>query len=619
MVRELAEKPDAVHVAEIAPSCTADKFSSEEADLLRNWVRTGGMLWVNNNVLSLFDIGFRRTSGGSTVTHPGTVEHDVLTECQKVHVKWARGQAYNLDRDGVLALLNAEDYTIWSLVPYGNGWISDVKTVDEGKYDGARFWLNFRQFCMGRPIRGADVRPDHIPPPEREELPPERLTVIDTIDDLSEALADIEEQQVIWVRLRKDEVDDAGLVGLKDWVRSGGVLWLQSDLGRRFGFRVGTAKRQEPAEVSQASHDILKGFNSGTRVGYVLSDGFVVIGSTGSLREQRVTPLLSWQRGDVQHSVVCAARSEGNGVVIFRPAKFDTSGAGRRFEENLRSFSFERAQRSRRSSAPEDRESMGGDPPSDRRVSSDRAADRNEPDSGTSSGDSSDTAARSGHIRIRKPGDSWSYDLVRKVGDDGKPFNLSGTLTMRVEPESVADLSGNRAQVFTIATSLLQPDSRTPTVAISQLYLSQDSKGSVYLHGELDDVAQPSVSRFVLAPDDGRALDVVSPLEIGTAVQTNFLEFNDGTVQEGTAVVAAIEEMSVPAGRFRAFRIEGSNTRTSGDGVRTVTHTSWWVPQIGAAVRFVSAVTAWDDNGKVLLTYDEVGELETTTVPLPSP
>jgi len=37
-----------------------------------------------------------------------------------------------------------ERYAYWSLVPYGNGWISDVETVDTAKHDGARFWLNFR-------------------------------------------------------------------------------------------------------------------------------------------------------------------------------------------------------------------------------------------------------------------------------------------------------------------------------------------------------------------------------------------------------------------------------------------------------------------------------------------
>ena len=48
--------------------------------------------------------------------------------------------------------------SVWSLVQYGNGWVTDKKPVDVTRYDSARFWLNFRLFCMKEPIPGATTQ-----------------------------------------------------------------------------------------------------------------------------------------------------------------------------------------------------------------------------------------------------------------------------------------------------------------------------------------------------------------------------------------------------------------------------------------------------------------------------
>jgi hypothetical protein len=53
------------------------------------------------------------------------------------------------------------------LVRYGDGWVSNATPVDVNQFDGARFWLNFRLFCLGREI--PDAREPGGPPTGGDE------------------------------------------------------------------------------------------------------------------------------------------------------------------------------------------------------------------------------------------------------------------------------------------------------------------------------------------------------------------------------------------------------------------------------------------------------------------
>ncbi len=368
-VRVLAEAPDVVHVVEVTKGCTVDRFSSEERELLQQWVSQGGILWGHNDVLSFFDIGFstvRHHAGRDTTCDPAVdVEScPLLTGCRRVEIQIPSRDptiVCNLSHEKVIPLLRTSDDTFMSMVSYGDGWVIDRKSIDLDKYDGARFWLNLRLFCLGRDIPGTEQQTVQPPPVEKEPAKSvDRLAEITTAQELSEALTDIGEQQVLWIRLKKGDLSDEAREQLRRWVRSGGVLWLETDAARGFGFRVGHTyspdRIQGRARVAELDHPVLEGLAPETEVGYVLSsDRFVVIGTAVSFLEQRITPLLGWERSRSSQSVVCAARSEGSGVVIFRPAEIDTSDEqGSRFEENLRSFSFETAQRSLFESAPND-------------------------------------------------------------------------------------------------------------------------------------------------------------------------------------------------------------------------------------------------------------------------
>ncbi len=164
-----------VWIIQVADTCTADKFDSHHTELLRNWVSNGGILWANNNVLALF--GVRHQRYGTLFWSPhckctvsgGASACPILAGCKKVSLKNVEGRAHTLsyeDGDVIPLLALVEDreragliqedvgITVWSLVSYGSGWITDPKDVDVTEYDGACFQDNFYRFCLRREIPG---------------------------------------------------------------------------------------------------------------------------------------------------------------------------------------------------------------------------------------------------------------------------------------------------------------------------------------------------------------------------------------------------------------------------------------------------------------------------------
>ncbi|KPK50187.1 MAG: hypothetical protein AMK72_02825 [Planctomycetes bacterium SM23_25] len=169
-LRVLERNPRSIHVVRVSTDCTADKFDSAEARLLKDWVASGGIVWARNDVPSLFDVSFERRSAfgwqGECTPSSNPDLSPILAGIQRAQVRWEHSEMANLSCERVVPLLSAETTAfggtqgrkcIWSLVPYGKGWLSDVKKIDETKYDGARFWLNFRMFCLGWDIPGAKV------------------------------------------------------------------------------------------------------------------------------------------------------------------------------------------------------------------------------------------------------------------------------------------------------------------------------------------------------------------------------------------------------------------------------------------------------------------------------
>lgn len=374
-VRSLAESPRAVHVVEIARDCTANKFSSEGAALLRNWVGGGGVLWVNNDVAHLFGIGYKSSWSGSTcVCQPGVTAEmcPILQGCKTVQIRW-RGGVYNLSaKQRIIPLLTATEYgnrrwCPWSLIRYGKGLISNVQDVDVNTYDGGRFWLNFRLYCLGWDIPGSGQARRPTPPPseaaskpatpQRESSTPEepvakpesRIRDITSVAQLEDALADKTPGRVLYVQLKRKALRSDQHGWLKDWVRRGGVLWVDTDLVRSFGFpnlrqAKGGYDRGEATVLTKYKHPILEGLE-GTTLNYEFSAEPLVpldLGMAGSTTK----PLLGRSARLGATAILCAVREYGKGTVVYRPTVISTdTETGRRFLANLQKFSLEAAQK----------------------------------------------------------------------------------------------------------------------------------------------------------------------------------------------------------------------------------------------------------------------------------
>lgn len=188
---------------------------------------------------------------------------------------------------------------------------------------------------------------------------------------------------MIWVQLSQEEVGQARLEQLKDWVRKGGVLWSDTDLVRAdpsdksgFGFRLakappdrmrGMASRppREGAWVpggqpgGAAFPGAKKGRKpiappgagiaaAGDQVEYILAEpAFMatILLQKGGQLPRGYAVLLGWpaERGKTTVQAVCAARLFGRGVVVFRPREIGAAGGGPAFEQELRDLSFQKA------------------------------------------------------------------------------------------------------------------------------------------------------------------------------------------------------------------------------------------------------------------------------------
>ncbi|MEN6406599.1 MAG: hypothetical protein ABFC77_09020 [Thermoguttaceae bacterium] len=143
-----------VSVLEVSPLCTIDKFTPGSARRLQRWVSDGGLLLVNNNVLGLFAIACEPLADHGPMVCVPAQSHAVVANCRQVVLQTSGQKARILPIGDVVPLLKLEkpgaagDTVVWSLAPYGNGWVCDAKAVDMGQGDGTRFWRNFCTFCL---------------------------------------------------------------------------------------------------------------------------------------------------------------------------------------------------------------------------------------------------------------------------------------------------------------------------------------------------------------------------------------------------------------------------------------------------------------------------------------
>jgi hypothetical protein len=209
--------------------------------------------------------------------------------------------------------------------------------------------------------------------------PARQPAILTTPQQVEAILAKPGEHSVLWAQLARDQLNDQQFEQLKNWVRSGGVLWSDTDLVRAdpadksgFGFRLmkaqagqvrGTALRppREAAPGPQAKPKaqvkigrkpapglVGPAVHAGESVEYTLAEPAYlasILLQKGQL-PRGYAVLLGWppERGKPSVQAVCAARSFGRGVVVFRPREIGAGGGGPAFEQDLRDLSFQKAQ-----------------------------------------------------------------------------------------------------------------------------------------------------------------------------------------------------------------------------------------------------------------------------------
>jgi hypothetical protein len=105
----------------------------------------------------------------------------------------------------------------------------------------------------------------------------------------------------------------------------------------------------------------------------------------------------------------------------------------------------------------------------------------------------------------------------------------------------------------------------------------QDASNSLYDCGEFNnDLGRYAFLTDTATTPDGLFLSSKSPVQIGN-ITTGVIFFDDGTWEDCTSTVVAIENVSVPLGLYEAYKISESCSYSDG---RTSVSTAWNVPDI---------------------------------------
>ncbi len=123
------------------------------------------------------------------------------------------------------------------------------------------------------------------------------------------------------------------------------------------------------------------------------------------------------------------------------------------------------------------------------------------------------------------------------------------------------------------------------------------------------------VVSYIVAPQDGWITPMDPTVEIGDAISTGNIVFDDGSVISHSQVVTGIEAVTVPLGTFQAYTIEFTATASApGFSVSTEVGMLWFVPAIGAEVKLELTRNIPLANGQAG-TEVLTAEMISTTVP----
>lgn len=345
--RDLRVALASARVVEIMAEFSATDLRPQELQALQDWVTAGGILWVHGSAALLERFGLEantRPYDGSTRPTPGTRQCLRLAERENIELEPADGDVSGLGCQGrqYPLLVAAGGTAAWSLVPYGRGWISDVKRVRSSGAAAEEFWTQFRRFCLGQVrIDAAQL----VREPPKADVDP--LGMIETQSELAAALENLSSRRVWWIRLSAEQVERGQLPRLLDWIlQRRGVVWVENNLGEAFGFNL----KRMPEDVQNTTMQVTKvvhGFKGGEPIGATLgSPPLVMNEAVGNLNRTATIPLIAQETANGRLLISCAVRPAVNfngGAVVYRPHETHGENAAA-FERELLKWSVERSE-----------------------------------------------------------------------------------------------------------------------------------------------------------------------------------------------------------------------------------------------------------------------------------
>jgi hypothetical protein len=198
---------------------------------------------------------------------------------------------------------------------------------------------------------------------------------------------------------------------------------------------------------------------------------------------------------------------------------------------------------------------------------------------GGSSSQSNVIPLKTSTLRIIRPGDTWNFTVTGTSNDSVNTVNISGTSTTQV-------LTSTKPSPLTLANCLDEYTSTNLTASSGQSitsnthsYYTQDDNGSIIIYGTNDGLGSDDI--WVISPASGYFLSTLSPMAVGQTYG-NSVEYSDGTMDDYTSSVVAIENVDSGMGIYEAYKIVTNATVNFTNGSKVVeNYTDWYVPGLG--------------------------------------
>ncbi|MEE8575291.1 MAG: hypothetical protein V3T30_07755 [Thermodesulfobacteriota bacterium] len=205
--------------------------------------------------------------------------------------------------------------------------------------------------------------------------------------------------------------------------------------------------------------------------------------------------------------------------------------------------------------------------------------------------------------------DTWSYNVAITNTDGKKTENHSGTMVKLVMPSAVlSPVSGSGCSDLSKVYTFGDGSGTT-----SHVYFLQNPDGTIVICG----VESSGTATWVATPAAGYYSDYVSPMSVGQTFNQT-VTFTNGKTGSYPYTVEAVDTVTVPFGKFEAYRITKSMSYDLTDNSRLVlTETDYFVPGLGSIKTVKSGTFYYDDpeQGPTIVgSFTETLTLTGTTV-----